>query len=617
MYRFPWIIADYDSDEIDLDDPNVYRDLSKPMGAIGAERAQQFQDRYEALASCCTDEDPPPFHYGTHYSCAAYVLYYLMRLEPFSRLALALQGGKFDVADRLFHDVGRSWKSASTENLQDVRELIPEFFYLPDLFVNANGFDFGQTQAGKSVHDVLLPKWAKGDPKRFVRINRQALESPYVCRHLHRWADLIFGFKQRGPEAVRCLNQFVHLTYEGEVDLDTMTDPVQRASTIAQIQNFGQTPSRLERRPFPERSVIEARKDNTIDFAVLPGLARMSAPFCLVGAPHTIRLSPVLTESLQLGMAGQMDRAIGDIALTKGLAIGTGRFCSINMTSKKYFRYGGINGGLSVYAAAVSSRQREANKLLSIHDAMHRAPIATAKTSVNGDWIITGCVDSTVRVWRYDENKMMLSATLTGHDGWPIKAVDLSEECGVIATACEQGRVLLWDLRTLTYVRSLREGSYNNAYGSVAVAINHRAGSILVLVGPELTLFDINGNMLASHSFSATTDVPTCAIATDCPEWMEHGAVAVTGHLSGEVRLWSIDFDESRLRLRHTIDENPHLDPITVIRATGTDRQDTLLVGDAAGKMSVHRTVLLDTFSKEELDAIMDKEMDPLASPCK
>lgn len=614
---FPWIIADYDSDEIDLDDPNVYRDLSKPMGAIGAERAQQFQDRYEALASCCTDEDPPPFHYGTHYSCAAYVLYYLMRLEPFSRLALALQGGKFDVADRLFHDVGRSWKSASTENLQDVRELIPEFFYLPDLFVNANGFDFGQTQAGKSVHDVLLPKWAKGDPKRFVRINRQALESPYVCRHLHRWADLIFGFKQRGPEAVRCLNQFVHLTYEGEVDLDTMTDPVQRASTIAQIQNFGQTPSRLERRPFPERSVIEARKDNTIDFAVLPGLARMSAPFCLVGAPHTIRLSPVLTESLQLGMAGQMDRAIGDIALTKGLAIGTGRFCSINMTSKKYFRYGGINGGLSVYAAAVSSRQREANKLLSIHDAMHRAPIATAKTSVNGDWIITGCVDSTVRVWRYDENKMMLSATLTGHDGWPIKAVDLSEECGVIATACEQGRVLLWDLRTLTYVRSLREGSYNNAYGSVAVAINHRAGSILVLVGPELTLFDINGNMLASHSFSATTDVPTCAIATDCPEWMEHGAVAVTGHLSGEVRLWSIDFDESRLRLRHTIDENPHLDPITVIRATGTDRQDTLLVGDAAGKMSVHRTVLLDTFSKEELDAIMDKEMDPLASPCK
>ena len=112
---FPWVLSNYDSDEIDLDDPTVYRDLSKPMGGQGAQRAVQFQERYEALESnYLNDDEPPPFHYGTHYSCAAYVLYYLMRLEPFSRLALSLQGGRFDVADRLFHDVGASWKSAST-----------------------------------------------------------------------------------------------------------------------------------------------------------------------------------------------------------------------------------------------------------------------------------------------------------------------------------------------------------------------------------------------------------------------------------------------------------------------------------------------------------------------
>ena len=95
-----------------------------------------------------------------------------MRLEPFSRLALSLQGGKFDVADRLFHNVGSSWKSASSENLQDVRELIPEFFYLPDFLTNSNMFDFGTTQSGKTVHDLTLPPWAKGDPKRFIRIHR-------------------------------------------------------------------------------------------------------------------------------------------------------------------------------------------------------------------------------------------------------------------------------------------------------------------------------------------------------------------------------------------------------------------------------------------------------------
>ena len=167
---FPWIIADYESEEIDLDDPKTYRDLSKPMGAQSEARAQQFREKYRESEEM---REMEPAHYGTHYSSAASVLYYLMRLEPFSRLALRLQGGKFDVADRLFHNLGSSWRSASAENQQDVRELIPEFFYLPEFLVNKNGFDFGVTQADKTIHDVTLPRWAHGSPDRFIRINRQ------------------------------------------------------------------------------------------------------------------------------------------------------------------------------------------------------------------------------------------------------------------------------------------------------------------------------------------------------------------------------------------------------------------------------------------------------------
>lgn len=43
---FPWVLCDYVSEELDLDDPAVYRDLSKPMGAIGETRARQFTERY-------------------------------------------------------------------------------------------------------------------------------------------------------------------------------------------------------------------------------------------------------------------------------------------------------------------------------------------------------------------------------------------------------------------------------------------------------------------------------------------------------------------------------------------------------------------------------------------
>ena len=45
---------------------------------------------------------------------------------------------RFDVADRQFHSVSATWNSLM-ENPNDVKELIPEFFYLPEFLVNENG----------------------------------------------------------------------------------------------------------------------------------------------------------------------------------------------------------------------------------------------------------------------------------------------------------------------------------------------------------------------------------------------------------------------------------------------------------------------------------------------
>jgi hypothetical protein len=611
---FPWVIADYDAEEIDLRDPSIYRDLSKPMGALGAERAQQFKDRYEALeANYFTEDEPPPFHYGTHYSCAAYVLYYLMRLEPFSRLALTLQGGRFDVADRLFHNVGNSWKSASVENLQDVRELIPEFFYLPDFMTNTNNFDFGTTQKGKTVHDVTLPKWAKGDPNRFIRINRQALESEYVSKHLHLWIDLVFGYKQRGKEAVEALNTFVHVTYEGEVDLDAMTDPIQRESTIAQIQNFGQTPSRLERKPFPQRLVFQPLKDKNIDFGALAYLAPLTPPFCIVGAPHRCQVKRALSETCKLGMTGQADKAVGDMCLVKGQLIGVGRMCALNIPQKKYYRFGGPNSGLSVHVASPTARSRELNKMLSIHDGMHRSEISVAKASLDGQWVLTGCIDSTVRVWKYDTQTLKLRATLCGHRGSKITCLDISTEFGTIVTGCARGFVLLWDLRTLTFMRRLRHSFKEENDASVgllappasSVSINHKNGNIVTLVGSHLSVFDINGRLLATESSLGAR--PTCAVATDCSEWLESGIVVVTGHVNGEVRFWTLSYDTKELVVHYLMVDMEHICEITALRVTGVERQDTLLVGDKSGKMSICKTGQLEHMTQRELAEVVSE----------
>jgi hypothetical protein len=355
-----------------------------------------------------------------------------MRLEPFSRLALRLQGGRFDVADRLFHNLGSSWRSSSAENQQDVRELIPEFFYLPEFLENKNGFDFGTTQTGNTIHDVTLPKWAKGSPERFIRLNRQALESDYVSKNLNHWIDLVFGYKQRGREAIAALNVFPHYSYEGNIDIDSFDDPILRESAIQSAQNFGQTPKCIERKPFAQRIVVQILRDKNVDFGALTYLATLTPPFCIVGAPQRVYIRPTTTDICKVGMSGQSDPSVGDLCLNKGQLIGVGRTCALIIPQKKYYRFGGPNNGVSVHVAATSARYRELNKMLSIHDCMHRAPISAAKASLNGMWLVTGCVDSTVRVWRYDGNNIELRATLCGHEGGHITCIDISTVFGTI-----------------------------------------------------------------------------------------------------------------------------------------------------------------------------------------
>lgn len=42
---FPWILADYDCDQLDLSSPATFRDFSKPMGAQSLDRLEQFKKR--------------------------------------------------------------------------------------------------------------------------------------------------------------------------------------------------------------------------------------------------------------------------------------------------------------------------------------------------------------------------------------------------------------------------------------------------------------------------------------------------------------------------------------------------------------------------------------------
>ncbi len=558
---FPWVVADYESEELDLTDVRSFRDLSKPMGAIGDERAAQFMERYEQFTHGISGEKhhPPPFFYGTHYSCAGYVLHYLLRLEPFSHLALALQGGIFDKADRLFSDIKSSWDSASKKNLQDVRELIPEFYYLAEFLVNSNHFDYGVTQLGSTVDNVELPPWAKGDPREFVRVNRKALESDYVSENLHHWIDLIFGYKQRGEEAVKAANVFVHLTYEGEVDVDSIDDPTLRESAIAQINNFGQTPSRLFNQPHPQRDIPLVIYDRNCDVGALTWHEQSTPPMCIVGAPSHIGLVPV-TKANAIGYYGLRKLPISDAIYlpdnNRIIAVGKGSVLyRPEVSDDIYVRFNSriAPEGICFYSAAHSfGKGTISDRLISYQSGLHRGAISAA-VCTQGGLLVTGGEDAAMRIWDWlvlnpYGNQQMESSTkslrlrgvLSGHSS-TISCLAACETCSLVVSGGEDGNVLMWDLWNCSFIRHL-PGHSTSIKG---LSINESNGNTVTFAGTVIRVWTINGDLLARYTFNdSNVSSPTCVCSTNCPDWQD-GAAILVGHENGDVTVWGIQWSRS------------------------------------------------------------------------
>lgn len=244
---FPWTLSNFTSQTVpDLSDKANYRDLSKPIGALNELRLTELIDRFETFA----DPSIPPFMYGSHYSTSAgVVLHFLVRLHPFSTLHRHLQSGHFDVADRLFSSVQRTWEMCTGRSAAEVKELTPEFYCNPSFLRNINELKLGTMQEGEVVGDVALPPWANGSPEKFVEVMRMALESDVVSESLGSWIDLIFGYKQQGKHAIEAHNVFFYLTYYGSVDVASIEDEGLRLATECQIAHFGQCPMQLFYRP--------------------------------------------------------------------------------------------------------------------------------------------------------------------------------------------------------------------------------------------------------------------------------------------------------------------------------------------------------------------------------
>ncbi|XP_012252611.2 lysosomal-trafficking regulator [Athalia rosae] len=554
---FPFVLSDYTSHRINLDDPKIYRNFKRPMAVQDKKNEQHYVNNYNYLKQALMEGlnlialNQEPFHYGSHYSNSGTVLHFLVRLPPFTSMFLSYQDDNFDIPDRTFHALATTWRLTSCDSTTDVKELIPEFFYLPEFLLNSEGFNFGVRQNGNRVSDVELPLWCGGDARLFILAHRAALEAEPVREVLPYWIDLVFGFRQTGRPAVEAINVFHPATYYG-FDVEQIADPLERQAWETMVRTYGQTPAQLFRAAHP--LAIQNFGISTPTSHIPPVIEGVTGIKWgnYVGAPGN---EPVLCwkHKHRSPLVSLVPLCTGDVF---GLPV-----CTTLLLGYSKEKGASMLSGASVFGAALASwggsdgiarlksKKEQPPRPLLRSSGLDSITILASVPDCGQLWI--GHLSGRITVYSYTVGavgKLEFSSSppssLLAHR-CAVTAIALSRAFSIAVSSDSEGVVVIWDLNSLSYIRSVQSDccypvsllSISETLGDIAIVYNipNEGENNSCGNNSELGVYTINARPVGSVLSRRTI---TALCYSNAPEGVSVNVIA-TGLDHGVIRLWS------------------------------------------------------------------------------
>ncbi|GFT10478.1 lysosomal-trafficking regulator [Nephila pilipes] len=549
---FPFILADYSSPYLNLSDPMVYRNLEKPVAVQHKYREKFYKDTYDLLKEqACGPFDhvelpiSGAYHYGSHYSNSGTVLHFLIRLLPYTYSFIKYQDNNFDIPDRAFHSVDTSWQLVTKDSTSDVKELIPEFFFLPEFLSNQNGFDLGVRQSGIRVNDVLLPPWCKQNPRLFILIHRQALESEAVTKTLHNWIDLVFGYKQTGEAAVKAINVFHPATYYG-FDINQWKDPITKQALKAMVKTLGQMPKQLFSSPHPMVSLSLASldlKEENCDLLEAVDTVKGLRWGDFVGSPSTGTPSLVWCRK-QTVVLGNF------LPLLANYMFGLGENICLLLNQKKKSGIDISSASYIMSAALVSWGHKDGIIRIKLCRDQPAIPLLQ-ESNLDPVCLCASVPDCEKLFIAHSSGIIIVYSLYIGSSGQTITleqpvlqlnahtdlvtSIYICKSFSVFVSSSEDGSVVIWDLNRLCYVRSLTGHKGPVQLVTVSDTLGDVASSSNIGEESYLRVHTINGEIVGKVK---VPDIITAICYSTAPEGISVNLIA-TGFRSGIIRLWS------------------------------------------------------------------------------
>ncbi|KAI6209440.1 Lysosomal-trafficking regulator [Aphelenchoides besseyi] len=521
---FPFILANYKSDFLDFTSTQTFRDLSRPMAIQDRSMEPTYVRMYNSLVEECSRSSSEhggfpsvhmgAYHYGSHYSNTGIVAYFMVRVLPYTNVALEYQDNNFDIPDRLFNSIQNTWRLSSSESTTDFKELIPEFFFFPEMFENRERLELGFRQQGQQVDGVNLPPWVPdGNARLFCLIHRQALESTVVTVGLPEWIDLIFGYKQQGEAAARAVNLFHPSTYRGrDLESEGSGDELYVNAVRTMIRTYGQMPLQLFAAPHLPHFTASRSSLHQVQNQLLPSVRGIRwGDF--VGSPDTDdRLSTAPTCVFQLEENEKIDYLT---ALNHdGGVVCYGMLDSTTLIVKyKSDREDALRRNFELaLTAAISWRFPDRIlriKLIQIDDSLwvnlldlRSLTVTKIAFSPSNDTLYIGFTNGLIRV--YTLTYRPETSELFAHKS-TISSLNISDNFHVLLSTSLDSNICLWDTNRLEFVRRLEPTQPVKPVDEVVTlsCISSISCEIALVfeseIGSRVSLYTVNGDVIGNH----------------------------------------------------------------------------------------------------------------------
>ena len=173
----------------------------------------------EELALTVKEEEYTGFkHYLPNFiSNYMYVIHYLFRTYPYINNQIKLQDNNFDEPARQFNSLMHTF-IIFKENPHVNMELIPEFYFIPEIFLNINYCYYGMTN--KNAENYLVNNFGIGPNFNFIleiiNYHQSNINSEIFTTKINKWIDYVFGENQLSIKK-DSINNFPSECYEAIV----------------------------------------------------------------------------------------------------------------------------------------------------------------------------------------------------------------------------------------------------------------------------------------------------------------------------------------------------------------------------------------------------------------